>query len=219
MTKNIGEFLQELRKGKGLTQRELAEQIGISDKTISKWENGNSIPDTSMLLPLCNVLEITVNEFLSCEKILPENYSMKAEENMMALIEENKRTKKGNVVSTIIGGILVCITLIFIIISCAGNLSMIGNFFDVISLSTIVLLEIGVVLSSSARTKGSVLRLISKTILPVGLLSTIISLIITLLHIIDGDSAALRANLAVVVLALLYAVVIKIVVEVLLTKE
>ncbi len=216
MAKNIGKFLQELRKGKGLTQKELAEQIGISDKTISKWENGNSIPDTSMLLPLCNVLEITVNEFLSCEKILPENYSMKAEENMMALIEENKRTEKGNIASRIIGGVVVFITLIFIVRSNAGVFP-INNFLDSISFISVVLLETGVVLISRARTKEKVLQLLSKTILPVGLLNLIVSVIIILLYI--GDIMALRANLAVVVLVLLYSVIIKIVVEILLVKE
>ena len=133
MTKNIGEFLQELRKDKGLTQKGLAEQIGVSDKTISKWENGNSVPDTSMLLPLCNALEITVNEFLSCEKILPENYSMKAEENMMALMEENKRTQKGNMVSRIIGGVVICITLVFMLISSSGFLFQ--NFIKIMSVN------------------------------------------------------------------------------------
>lgn len=82
---------------------------------------------TSMLLPLCNALEITVNEFLSCEKILPENYSMKAEENMMALIEENKRTKKGTIVSKIMGCVVVCISLIFMLISNTGFLFPINN--------------------------------------------------------------------------------------------
>lgn len=219
MTKNIGGFLQELRKSKGLTQKELAEQIGISDKIISKWENGNSVPDTSMLLPLCNALEITVNEFLSCEKILPENYSMKAEENIMALIEENKRTQKGNIVSRIIGGVVVCIALIFMVISTAGLLFPINNFFDPVSFINVVLIEVGVVLISRARTKEKVLQLLSKTILPVGLLSSIVSVIIALLDVIDGDIRALRAQLAVVVLALLYSVIIKIAVEILLIKD
>lgn len=219
MTKNIGGFLQELRKSKGLTQKELAEQIGISDKTFSKWENGNSVPDTSMLLPLCNALEITVNEFLSCEKILPENYSMKAEENIMALIEENKRTQKGNIVSRIIGGVVVCIALIFMVISTAGLLFPINNFFDPVSFINVVLIEVGVVLISRARTKEKGLQLLSKTILPVGLLSSIVSVIIALLDVIDGDIRALRAQLAVVVLALLYSVIIKIAVEILLIKD
>lgn len=219
MTKNIGEFLQELRKSKGLTQKELAEQIGVSNKTISKWENGNSVPDTSMLLPLCNALEITVNEFLSCEKILPENYSMKAEENIMALIEENKRTQKGNTVSRIIGGVVVCIALIFMVISAAGLPFPINNFLDPVSFINVVLIEVGVVLISRARTKEKVLQLLSKTILPAGLLSSIISVIIALLYVTDGDIMALRVNLAVVVLALLYSVIIKIAVEILLIKD
>lgn len=216
MTKNIGEFLQELRKDKGLTQKGLAEQIGVSDKTISKWENGNSVPDTSMLLPLCNALEITVNEFLSCEKILPENYSMKAEENMMALMEENKRTQKGNMVSRIIGGVVICITLVFMLISSSGF--WFQNFIDPISLIIVVLIEVGVILISRARTKEKVLQLLSKTILPVGILIMLISVIIVLL-VVDVDGMALRANLAVVVLALLYSVIIKIVVEILLIKK
>lgn len=216
MTKNIGEFLQELRKDKGLTQKGLAEQIGVSDKTISKWENGNSVPDTSMLLPLCNALEITVNEFLSCEKILPENYSMKAEENMMALMEENKRTQKGNMVSRIIGGVVICITLVFMLISSSGFLFQ--NFIDPISLIIVVLIEVGVILISRARTKEKVLQLLSKTILPVGILITLISVIIVLL-VVDVDGMAFRANLAVVILALLYSVIIKIVVEILLIRK
>ena len=172
-----------------------------------------------MLLPLCNALEITVNEFLSCEKILPENYSMKAEENMMALIEENKRTKKGNIVSRIMGWVVVCISLIFMLISNTGFLFPINNFIDPISLATVVMIESGVILISKARTKQMILQLLSKTILPVGLLCSIVSVIIVLLYVIDGDCMALRANLAVAVLALLYSVIIKIVVEILLTKD
>ena len=87
MTNDIGKFIQEIRKEKGLTQKELAELIGVSDKTISKWENGNSSPDTSMLMSLSEALEITVNELLSAEKISPENYSMKAEETIMTLMK------------------------------------------------------------------------------------------------------------------------------------
>ena len=66
----IGEFIQRSRKEKGWTQKELAEQIGVSDKTISKWENGNSVPDTGILTSLCEVLEISVNELISGENCL-----------------------------------------------------------------------------------------------------------------------------------------------------
>ena len=63
----IGTFIAVLRKEKGLTQKELAEQIGISDKTVSKWETGNGMPDIAYLSPLCEVLDINVNELLSGE--------------------------------------------------------------------------------------------------------------------------------------------------------
>lgn len=89
---NIGEFIQQSRKAKGFTQKDLGDRIGVSDKTISKWENGNSIPDTSILNELCATLDINVNELLSGEKLTPEIYSMKAEENMMNLLEDNQKT-------------------------------------------------------------------------------------------------------------------------------
>lgn len=61
----IGEFIQQSRKAKGLTQKDLGDRIGVSDKTISKWENGNSVPDTSILNELCASLDINVNELFS----------------------------------------------------------------------------------------------------------------------------------------------------------
>ena len=90
----IGEFIQRSRKEKGWTQKELAEQIGVSDKTISKWENGNSVPDTGILTSLCEVLEISVNELISGEKLPSEDYTKKAEENIMNLLQENQERKK-----------------------------------------------------------------------------------------------------------------------------
>ena len=61
----IGRFITSERKKKGYTQRQLSEELGISDKTISKWECGNGFPEVSLILPLCNELDITVNELLS----------------------------------------------------------------------------------------------------------------------------------------------------------
>ena len=60
-----GKFIADERKKKGYTQRQLAEQLGISDKTISKWERGNGFPEISLLLPLCNELDLSVNELLT----------------------------------------------------------------------------------------------------------------------------------------------------------
>ena len=121
MTNDIGKFIQEIRKEKGLTQKELAELIGVSDKTISKWENGTSSPDTSMLMSLSEALEITVNELLSAEKISPENYSMKAEETIMTLMKENEAGKRTHLISQIIGLLLIILAFVLIFAISAGT--------------------------------------------------------------------------------------------------
>lgn len=92
----IGKFIQERRKVKELTQVELAEKLGVSNRTISKWENGNSLPDYSMFNDLCNELDITINELLSGEKLTKDNYQKKLEENFVSTIDYNnkKRNKR-----------------------------------------------------------------------------------------------------------------------------
>lgn len=97
----IGAFIAEIRKSKKLTQRQLAEQLNISDKTISKWECGNGLPEVSLMLPLCEILEINVNELLSGEKLSKDNYHEKAEENMMNLLVEKAESKKRLIISSI----------------------------------------------------------------------------------------------------------------------
>ena len=82
-----GRFIAEERKKKGYTQRQLAEKLNISDKTISKWECGNGFPEVSLLLPLCEELGITVNDLLSGELVSGEDYQKKAEDNMVEMIK------------------------------------------------------------------------------------------------------------------------------------
>lgn len=94
--KKIGEFIAELRKGKGLTQRQLADAVGVSDKTISKWECGNGLPEMSNIPILCDVLGININELLSGERLEQEIYTEKAEENMMTLMQETAEHKRKN---------------------------------------------------------------------------------------------------------------------------
>ena len=95
----IGKFIAEERKQKGYTQKKLAEILGISDKTISKWERGNGFPEVSLLLPLCNDLEITVNELLTGQRLQEVDYKKKAEENMVNLVKEAQENKKKIVLS------------------------------------------------------------------------------------------------------------------------
>ena len=65
----FGALISELRKEKGYTQKELAQQLYVSDKAVSKWETGNSIPDTSLLIPLAELLGVSVTELLMCERV------------------------------------------------------------------------------------------------------------------------------------------------------
>jgi len=103
----IGRFIAEERKRKGYTQKQLAEKLLISDKTISKWERGNGFPEVSLLLPLCNELDITVNELLSGERVSESDYRRKAEENMMNLVKEAQESKKKIILSAMVAGLTI----------------------------------------------------------------------------------------------------------------
>ena len=92
-----GKFLSELRKEQGLTQKQLAEVLGVSDKTISKWECGRGFPDVSMMSPLCEALHISINELVSGQKLSADDYLERAEENMKSLIQDNENKKKGTI--------------------------------------------------------------------------------------------------------------------------
>lgn len=98
----IGRFIAEERKRKNYTQRQLADALGISDKTVSKWECGNGFPEISLLLPLCEQLEISVNELLTGERVSDEDYRKKAEENMVNLVKEAQESKKKIVLSAMV---------------------------------------------------------------------------------------------------------------------
>ena len=90
----IGKFIASCRKEQGMTQAVLAEKLGISDRAISKWETGKSLPDSGIMLELCEFLKINVNELLSGERIMAEAYDKRAEENLLAMrreVEEKNR--------------------------------------------------------------------------------------------------------------------------------
>lgn len=90
----IGRFIAESRKKVKLTQIQLAEKLGITDKAISKWETGKSMPDTAIMLQLCDILEISVNELLSGEKISMENTNQKNEQLLLDMSKELERKSK-----------------------------------------------------------------------------------------------------------------------------
>ena len=216
MTNDIGKFIQEIRKEKGLTQKELAELIGVSDKTISKWENGNSSPDTSMLMSLSEALEVTVNELLSAERIAPENYSMKAEETIMTLIKENEAGKRTHLISQIIGLLLIILAFVLIFVVSAGT-ETIALFLDSASFVFLLIISVGVVLLSGARDRDSVLMLLSKTVIPIGLAIAIVEFVIFMALI--SDFSYIGPNLCVITLSILYSCIAKIIIEIMITKR
>ena len=90
----IGRFIAERRKKLNLTQLQLAEKLGITDKAISKWERGVAMPDTSIMLELCDILCISVNELLSGEKINMENNNQKNEQLLLDMAKELEKKNK-----------------------------------------------------------------------------------------------------------------------------
>lgn len=110
----IGKFIADCRKKRKMTQSELSEKLGVTEKSISNWENGRNMPDLSLFKPLCDELEITINDLMSGEKIDKERYQEKFEENIVNTIDYS--TKKLNKYSQFISLILIVFGL-FIAIS------------------------------------------------------------------------------------------------------
>ena len=130
---STGRFIAQLRKEKNLTQKELADKLGISDKTVSKWETGNGMPDVSLLQPLCKELSVNLNELLSGERLSEESYSGKAEENMMNLAKDAQEGRNNKRKVGIIGaicGILVFLLFIEFAIISSGGVSGMWSFID-----------------------------------------------------------------------------------------
>ena len=90
----IGKFIAECRKNVNLTQMQLAEKLNITDKAVSKWERGKALPDSSIMLELCQVLKITVNDLLSGEKISMENENIKNEQILLQMAKEIEHKNK-----------------------------------------------------------------------------------------------------------------------------
>ncbi len=114
----IGKFIAECRKKKNMTQQELSEKLGVSDRTVGNWENGRNMPDLSLFKPLCNELDISLNDLMSGEKVNEKEYYEKLEENIMNTIDySNKKIEnRNNFIGLIfiIFGVLISITAIAI---------------------------------------------------------------------------------------------------------
>ena len=102
----IGKFIAECRKNKKLTQAQLAEKLNITDRAISKWETGKGMPDSSIMIDLCNELGITVNELLSGEVLEMDNYNKKAEENLLEMKKQKEEADKRLLTIEIVMGVI-----------------------------------------------------------------------------------------------------------------
>ncbi len=112
-----GSFISELRREKDLTQSELADIIGVSAKTVSKWETGRGMPEISTLPVLCETLGISVNELLSGERVSAESYTERAEENMVTLLKESSTYDNRKSVIAVAAPVIAVIALTLMIIS------------------------------------------------------------------------------------------------------
>lgn len=100
----IGKFIASKRKEQGLTQLQLAEKLGITDRAVSKWETGKSLPDASLMPELCKLLKITINDLLCGEVVSVENYNEKAEKALLEMIKkEEMQNKKLMMYENVIG--------------------------------------------------------------------------------------------------------------------
>lgn len=90
----IGKFIASKRKEQGLTQLQLAEKLGITDRAVSKWETGKSLPDASLMPELCKLLKITINDLLCGEVVSVENYNEKAEKALLEMVKKEEMQNK-----------------------------------------------------------------------------------------------------------------------------
>jgi transcriptional regulator with XRE-family HTH domain len=233
----IGKFIAEMRKEQNLTQIDLAEKLGISNKTVSKWECGNGMPDYSVMEELCDILQINVNELLSGERLPSKDYNKKAEENMMSLIQEssvNQKREKRELFLAVLTTIGILAVVIWNIIMFEG-LSGISNFIDAPTLTYVVCILI-LVLALAGKLKdffkafsiairndeGFSTKEIQKSILALktaiivvnfaGLLNFFVGLVVSFKMVpVSEDESIVLIWIAVAMLSIVYALVATIV--------
>lgn len=200
----IGRFISDVRKQNNMTQKELAEKVGVSDKTISKWECGNSIPDITYLEALCDSLEISVNELLSGEHLSDVSYSRKAEENIMELMKKNKINKKADYIKMFFGVVLGGLSLVFLFWVSGVDVMTAKHYFDTIALLAVVLLCVAAVLLSGKKRVQDVLTFLQKIVIPVGVFVSLFQFVILLGRL--DDISTIGPNISVCILAIMYGV-------------
>lgn len=133
----IGKFIAACRKQQRLTQAQLADRLGITDRAVSKWETGKAMPDTAIMLELCHILNITVNDLLNGEVVTMENYNEKSEQILLEMAKQKQSADKHLLtLEFTLGGLLVAIML---------TLCMVAAYVQMEDWLRIVLIVIGIV--------------------------------------------------------------------------
>ena len=135
----IGKFIAECRRKQGLTQMQLAEKLGITDRAVSKWENGRSMPDSSIMLDLCMVLKITVTDLLNGEVVTMDNYKEKYEKNILDMVKQKEEADKSLLLLERVIGIFSIIILL--------GFTFLASFLDMQAWLRITLIVLGFVFS------------------------------------------------------------------------
>ena len=135
----IGKFIADCRKNKKLTQEQLAEKLSITDRAVSKWERGLSLPDADKMLELCNILGINVNELLNGEKIDMENYKKKMEELLLEIAKQDEIKNKKLILNMWVLTVSACLFYIGIVTLAALTLEDGPVLGAVICISTLLL--------------------------------------------------------------------------------
>lgn len=108
----IGKFIAQCRKKENLTQMQLAEKLNITDRAVSKWETGKALPDASIMLTLCEILKITVNDLLSGEIVTMENYNKEMEQKLIEMVRQKEENDKRMLALELVIGILSVVVLL-----------------------------------------------------------------------------------------------------------
>ena len=133
----IGKFIQEKRKEKGLTQSDLAEKLNITDRAISKWENGICLPDAGTMPLLCEILGVSINDLFSGEKVDMKNNEKKLEENLLEMTKLKEQKDKELLTMEIVIGVLSSLVLFVLIF--------VASFVDMPNYVRIILIVTGII--------------------------------------------------------------------------
>ena len=212
----IGSYIAKKRRELGLTQKELAELIDVTDKSVSKWERGYGLPDVLRLRPLCDALKVSMNDLLAGEDITEEAFSEKMEENIMSLMKENETHKRNGKLFYVGGAVLALITLGLLGISLEGSsIYSVAYYLDPPSLLFVLLfIGIGVMLSKD-KSKSGIWKMVQKMSIPASGFIAVFSAILFLNSL--EDVSRLGPNIAVILITILYGIIIYIISTIVIT--